>query len=98
MKPAGSGPSPEIPKNRFWSWMAVGVLGVFWLVLQFSLRDKGPAFDEVPQATAGYTYWKFNDYRIDTPKGNWPKRLMALALAGTSLPSPTAAVWREADA
>jgi hypothetical protein len=79
---------------------AAVVLAAFWALMLASLRDKSIAYDEIAQATAGYTYWTFNDYRIDPPNGNLPKRLMAMPLLGGKFQFPPreSDVWRESDA
>ena len=41
---------------------------------------KSPAFDESAHLTAGYSYWKFNDYRLQPENGNLPQRWAGLAL------------------
>ena len=30
--------------------------------------------DEIVHLTGGYTYWKFNDYRLQPENGNLPQR------------------------
>lgn len=63
-----------------------------------SLRDKSLTSDEIVHATAGYTYWKFNDYRLNPENGNLPQRIMALPLLwGFRFPSTESAAWRTSD-
>lgn len=50
-----------------------------WTAWSASL-GKSPAFDESAHLTAGYTYWKFNDYRLQPENGNLPQRWAGLAL------------------
>ena len=79
---------------------AVVVLFVFWLTMMASLRDKAVSFDEPGFAAAGYSHWKYNDYRLDPPNGNLPHRLIALPLlAGDTHPFPSldSADWRIPD-
>jgi hypothetical protein len=75
------------------------VLAAFWVVLLASLRDKSLAYDEIVHATAGYTYWKFNDYRLNPENGNLPQRLAALPLLSGRFPFPTvkSEPWRASD-
>ena len=61
---------------------------------------KGPAFDEGAHLTAGYTYWKFNDYRLQPENGNLPQRWAGLALLPLSprlSPEENKTEWRRAD-
>ncbi len=80
---------------------AVVVLVLFVVGLMASLRGKGMTYDEMGHATAGYTYWHYNDYRLDPENGNLPKRLMALPLVlerdRFQFPRVTSAGWRMAD-
>lgn len=59
-------------------WVAAAILAVFYLTLLGSVRDKSATFDEPGHATAGYVYWKLNDYRLDPENGNLSKRWLAL--------------------
>jgi hypothetical protein len=62
---------------------------VFWVVVLASLRDKSVTADELGHAVAGYTYWRFGDYRLDPENGILPQRIMGLALAtGPFQPPP----------
>jgi hypothetical protein len=96
----------EVAHARSWlanlaGWPAAAVvLALFWAGMLASLRDKSIAFDEIAQATAGYTYWQYDDYRIDPPNGNLPKRLMALPLLSRRFsPPPTdSEAWKNSDA
>ena len=74
---------------------AAAVLAAFWVLLIASLWHKSQTFDELGGATAGYTYWKFNDYRLDPESGNLPQRLAALPLltGRYRFPSPDSAAW-----
>jgi len=45
-----------------------------------SLRGTSQTVDEGMHATRGYTYWQFNDYRLNPANGNLPQRLIALPL------------------
>jgi 4-amino-4-deoxy-L-arabinose transferase-like glycosyltransferase len=70
-----------------------------WVAWSASL-GKGPAFDESAHLTAGYSYWKFNDYRLQPENGNLPQRWAALPLLalGPRLdPADAADRWMAAD-
>jgi len=71
------------------------ILAVFWAVMLASLWDKSLTIDEVGDVTAGYTYWKYNDYRLRPEHGNLPLRVMGLplVLSGCHPPSSTSPAW-----
>jgi len=75
------------------------VLLAFWIFLIASLRDKSITADEGVHAMAGYTYWKFNDYRMNPENGNLPQRVMALPLLSGRyrFPPTDSAAWRTSD-
>jgi hypothetical protein len=63
-----------------------------------SVWNKSMTNYESGHVTAGYTYWRFNDYRLDPENGNLPQRLLALPLIrGFSFPPATSPAWRNAE-
>lgn len=72
------------------------VLAAFWLLMLGSLRYKSVTFDEIGGVTAGYTYWRFDDYRMDPENGNLPQRVMAIPLlwGGFRFPDIGTDAWR----
>jgi 4-amino-4-deoxy-L-arabinose transferase-like glycosyltransferase len=78
---------------------AVVVLLVFYAVMLASLREKSATLDEPGHATAGYTYWKFGDYRLDPENGNLPQRVIALplVLSRFHFPDRDAPGWKRAE-
>ena len=78
---------------------AAVILVAFWLTMLASLREKSLTTDEAVHVTAGYSYWHYNDYRLDPENGNLPQRLMALPLWFGKFPFPGRGVeaWRTAD-
>jgi hypothetical protein len=78
---------------------AVILLG-FWIAMVASLREKSFTGDEAVHATAGYTRWRFDDYRINPENGNLPQRWIALPLlAGNyAFPPLDTDVWRRSNA
>src|SRR5215472_8554130 len=64
-----------------------------------SLRHTSQTADEGIHAAAGYTYWRFNDYRFDPENANLSQRVMALPLLFGNYRSPPidSDVWRTAD-
>jgi hypothetical protein len=75
------------------------VLVAFWGLMLSSLREKSLTSDEIVHATAGYTYWKFGDYRLNPENGILPQRVMALPLVlGDYRPPATdSEMWRASD-
>jgi len=60
----GGSPVAASWKRRFSGWPAAGfILAAFWLLMLASLREKSVTTDEIVHVTAGYSYWRFNDYR-----------------------------------
>jgi hypothetical protein len=68
------------PLRLLFSALAALLLALYaWLGWSATLK-KGPAFDESAHLTAGYSYWKYNDYRLQPENGNLPQRWAGLAL------------------
>lgn len=80
-------------------WAAGVVLAGFWIFMLASLWNKGPTYDEPGGLAAGYTYWRFNDYRLDPENGNLPQRVMALPLVTDRyrFPSLDGNEWRTSE-
>ncbi len=55
--------------------------------------------DEIAHLTAGYSYWKTGDYRLQPENGNLPQRWAALPLLRRNLKFPTLdqSAWRISD-
>jgi len=51
----------------------------FWLGVSAALQ-KSVTADETAHLAGGYSYWKFNDYRLQPENGNLPQRWAALPL------------------
>ena len=60
--------------------MVVVLLCVFWVLAVTSTLHKCTTADENVHLTAGYSYWAFNDYRLNPENGNLPGRWAALPL------------------
>jgi len=56
--------------------------------------------DEIVHLTGGYTYWKFNDYRLQPENGNLPQRWVAIPawISGAKFPDLDQEYWRTSDA
>jgi len=59
--------------------VAALLAGYYALALSATL-DKCVCFDEIAHLTAGYSYWLFNDYRLQPENGILPQRWGALPL------------------
>jgi hypothetical protein len=93
MTPPTPSPTPAAPAwlRRLTSPVAAAVvLVLFWGVLFGSVQNESVTYDETVHATAGYAYWKYNDYRINPENGNLPQRWAALGLlaSDTKFPAP----------
>jgi hypothetical protein len=80
-------------------WAAAVILIGFWVFLQASLRDKSLTFDEVASATAGCSYWRFGDFRLQPENGHLPQLVagLPLALGPETFPSTDSENWRNAN-
>jgi hypothetical protein len=60
---------------------------------------KSGTFDEYVHVTAGYSYWLFDDYRLNPENGNWPQRWVALpSLADRAVVPPLdQRAWQRSD-
>ncbi|MCR6654632.1 MAG: hypothetical protein NVV63_02215 [Opitutus sp.] len=57
-----------------------------WLALRATI-DLGVTADETIHLTSGYSYWRYNDYRLQPENGNLPQRWAALPLLAQT-PAP----------
>lgn len=74
----------------------------FLVILQVCLASSvsphfGHTGDENAHLTGGYTYWKFNDYRLHPENGNLAQRWVALPLLAMELtpPGPDTPGWED---
>jgi hypothetical protein len=58
-----------------------------WMALSVSPRV-GVTFDETAHLTAGYSYWRTDEYRLQPENGNFPQRWAALPLLAGSTNFP----------
>jgi len=79
----------------------VGALLLIHYALAVSgMRLKSPVFDETAHITAGYSFWRLNDYRLQPENGNLPQRLSALPLVlsdSFTFPNLDQASWQNSD-
>ncbi|MCY2925602.1 MAG: glycosyltransferase family 39 protein [Planctomycetota bacterium] len=91
---------PRGPWRHLTGWPAACVVlaGMYALMIT-SLTDKCVTSDELVHLTGGYSYWKFNDYRINPENGMLPQRLAGLALlpGGWRLPPKDSPDWIASD-
>lgn len=83
----------------------MGIVVLSLLLVHYALalggvRAKSTTYDETAHITAGYTFWRFNDYRLQPENGNLPQRLAALPLVVSGsfvFPSRDRDEWRRSD-
>jgi hypothetical protein len=56
------------------------LLALHWWLGVSALFSKSATSDETAHLTGGYSYWRFNDYRLQPENGNLPQRWGALPL------------------
>ena len=90
--------SPAKPKA--WAAAAAALL----LALHFALAvtsklHESTTSDEIVHLTGGFTYWKFDDYRMQPENGNLAQRWVALPawLSGAHFPYLNQEYWRKSD-
>ncbi len=78
---APSMPSPRLSVSRPIVTALVACLLALhaWLAVSATI-DLGVTADETAHLTAGYAYWRFDDYRLQPENGNLPQRWAALPL------------------
>src|SRR5258708_8283708 len=77
----------------------VAAVVTYFAMAVHGTTHKSATFDEFPHVTAGYSYWAYNDYRLQPENGNWPQRLVGLplVLSGNRFPSLEQDAWRKSD-
>ena len=82
MRPVASAPSTR-------TWLLVAAALALYYVMAVSVSPRlGVTADEVVHLTGGYSYWKFNDYRLHPENGTLPMRVAALPLLAMDLKFP----------
>lgn len=77
-------------KTRWQSALLVFLaLALYWLMAVSVSPRMGVTADEVVHLTGGYSYWKFDDYRLHPENGTLPMRLAALPLLATDTRFPS---------
>ena len=81
--------------------VVASLLALHWLLAVSSKVRESTTADELAHLTGGFTYWKFNDYRIQPENGNLPQRWAALPAFVDHAKFPEisdSAYWRTSDA
>jgi len=98
---AAPSPAPR-PRARPGLVAAVAaLLALHWLLAVASKQAESVTADELAHLTGGFTYWQFDDYRIQPENGNLPQRWAALPawLEGAKFPALAGNVyWKTSDA
>jgi hypothetical protein len=79
---------------------AAAVLSLHFAMAVASKLHESTTSDEIVHVTGGYSYWAFNDYRLQPENGNLPQRWEALPLwiRGAKFPTLDQVYWRVSDA
>jgi hypothetical protein len=93
-------PQSQASGNRIWIFVLVAALLLIHAGLALnSIRIKSDTCDENAHILGGYTYWKFNDFRLHPENGNLSQRVVSLPLVflPLNLPDENSALWQESD-
>jgi MFS family permease len=79
--------------------VAGGLLCLYWWMATSISDTMCTTGDEIAHLTAGYSYWKTDDYRLQPENGNLPQRWAAIPLLHRDLKFPTLDqnAWRISD-
>jgi len=79
--------------------LGAALLALYWWMATSVSDQQCTTGDEIAHLTAGYSYWKFDDYRLQPENGNLPQRWAALPLLHEPLKFPTLDQnpWRISD-
>jgi 4-amino-4-deoxy-L-arabinose transferase-like glycosyltransferase len=88
---------PPPRRHRLSESLFVGLaLLLYWVMAASTSPRMGVTADEVVHLTGGYSYWKFNDYRLHPENGTLPMRVAALpvvAMDDVKFPALTEPTW-----
>ncbi len=77
------------PATSTRTWLLVAAALALYYVMAVSVSPRlGVTADEVVHLTGGYSYWKFNDYRLHPENGTLPMRAATLPLLAMDLQFP----------
>lgn len=80
--------------------VAAALLGLYWWMATSVSDNQGTTGDEIAHLTAGYSYWKTDDYRLQPENGNLPQRWAAIPLLfdkDLKFPTLNQNSWRISD-
>jgi MFS family permease len=79
--------------------LAAAMLSLYWWMATSVSDTICTTGDEIAHLTAGYSYWKTDDYRLQPENGNLPQRWAAIPLLNRGLRFPTQDqnAWRISD-
>ncbi len=79
--------------------LAGGLLALYWWMATSVSDSICTTGDEIAHLTAGYSYWKTDDYRLQPENGNLPQRWAAIPLLRKDVRFPTLDqnAWRISD-
>jgi hypothetical protein len=91
-------PSRQLPSALVAGLAALLLAAQWWLGVS-ATRDLGVTTDELVHVAGGFSYWKFDDYRLQPENGNLPQRLAALpwVAAGARLEHSDPKVWGKSN-
>ena len=87
--------------RKAWAAAAVAlILALHFAMAVGSKLHESTTSDELVHLTGGFTYWKFDDYRLQPENGNLPQRWVALPvwIKGSKFPDLDQLYWRMSDA
>lgn len=87
------------PKRLIHETLALVAVGGYFALALHGVAKKSGTSDEFAHVTAGYSYWKLNDYRLQPENGNWAQRIVAVpeVLGNAAFPSLEQGIWRSSN-
>jgi 4-amino-4-deoxy-L-arabinose transferase-like glycosyltransferase len=73
------------------------MLGSFYIISTLSIENKSITFDETAHISSGYSYWEYNDLRLNPQNGLFPQLWLTLLLDNYIFPGRNDPAWAEAD-
>ena len=87
--------------SRRWAvaLLVAALLAGYYALCLTATRQECCTFDEIAHVTAGYTYWKTGQFRLQPENGNLPQRLAGAALLGLGpkLPATDSILWHDSS-
>ncbi len=79
---------------------AAAILALHFAMAVGSKLHESTTSDEIVHVTGGYSYWAYDDYRLQPENGNLPQRWAALPvwIRGAKFPTLDQVYWRVSDA